>query len=99
MATIGEQLRPGRGGLSTGQIIALVGSVIGGAIVGWFFFSTAFGSGNTAATPLAAQAVTVRPQTLQQTATSSGSAKSQQTSNLTFQTAGRLATINVKQGQ
>src|SRR5579885_3162095 len=97
MATIGERARAGGLGFSPGQLIALAVVLVGGAFLGWYGFQAAFGSGSTAAVPIATY--TVQATTIQQTAQTSGTINTPQNSKLAFQNAGKLATINVKVGQ
>ncbi|HZQ38336.1 MAG TPA: hypothetical protein VFD32_20575, partial [Dehalococcoidia bacterium] len=70
MATIGERARSGGLGFSPGQLIALAVVLAGGAFLGWYGFQAAFGSGNTVTAPI--QTYTVQPQTIAQTAQTSG---------------------------
>ncbi len=97
MATIGQRARAGGFGFSPGQLIALAVVLVGGAFLGWYGFQAAFGSGSTAAVPIATY--TVQPTTIQQTAQTSGTINTPQNTKLAFQNAGKLATINVKVGQ
>ncbi|GEM_PF-1255016 len=97
MATIGERARPGGLRFSPGQLVALLVVLAGGAFLGWYGFQAAFGSGSTAPAPLTT--ITVQPQTIAQTAQTSGTITTPQNSKLAFQNPGRLATVNVKAGQ
>ncbi|HLZ73061.1 MAG TPA: HlyD family efflux transporter periplasmic adaptor subunit [Dehalococcoidia bacterium] len=97
MATIGERARQSGLRFPPGQAIALLVVLAGGAFLGWYGFQAAFGSGSTAAAPLAT--ITVEPQTIAQTAQTSGTITTPENTKLAFQNPGRLATINVKVGQ
>ncbi|HEY7295826.1 MAG TPA: biotin/lipoyl-binding protein, partial [Dehalococcoidia bacterium] len=97
MATIGERARPGGLRLPPGQLLALLVVLAGGAFLGWYGFQAVFGNGSTTATVPAT--LTVQPQTIQQTAQTSGTISAPQNSKLTFENPGRLETVNVKAGQ
>lgn len=97
MARQADRSVGGRLPVSGGQLALLLLVVVGGGLLGWQGYQHIYGNGSGATVPPVTY--TVAPANLQQTATTSGNVVAPANSKLTFAQAGRLATLNVKQGQ
>jgi HlyD family secretion protein len=97
MARAADRSGGGRLLLSRGQWLMVALVVLGGALLGWQGYKQVYGDGSTKA--VAVTTSTVQLTTLRQTATTSGTVSAPTNSKVTFAEAGRLATLNVKQGQ